>query len=282
LTQIKVGSGIPIKVGFIQERSCLMPPDTVRVTEDTFHRLQTSHPALLTDEDLENAAEVAIWNCDPALRDRVRVSAKQGVLTLAGIVDSGAQRAAVVQAVRALDHDIVRVVDQLDVMPPAAPAVNDAGPEPFGRREIDSEPMLYVTRYCSTEPSSIAAALNDAAQTLDRRFEALGLAQPEAAIVLYRNRLPESLTIDVGYILPASLSLPPEIELKSGGTPAGIMLSAPSPRSPRDVLGTHDRLLEEAGRQALSPDTFAWQRFPCSALRIQPVHLPGPLYLPVG
>jgi hypothetical protein len=281
LTQIKVGPDLPIKVGIIQERSCLMPPDTVRVTEDAFHRLQTSHPALLTDEDLANAAEVAIWNCDPALCDRVRVSTKRGVLTLAGAVDSDAQRAAVVQAVRDLDHDIVQVVDKLDVVP-AAPAGDGARPVPVGRYEIASEPMVYVTRYCSTEPSSIAAALNDAVQTLDRRFEALGLARPEAAVVLYRNRLPESLTIDVGYIVPASPSLRSEVELKAGDTPAGTMLATPSTLSPREVLDTHDRLLEEAGQQGLSPGNFAWQRFPCSALRIQPMHPLGPLYLPVG
>jgi hypothetical protein len=261
LIQIKVGPDLLIKVGIIQERSCLMPPDTVCVTEDAFHRLQTSHPALLADEDLENAAEVAIWNCDPALRDRVRVSARQGVLTLAGAVDSDTQRAAVVQAVRGLDHDIVQVVDELDVVP-AALAENGATPAPYDRHEIASEPMVYVTRYCSTEPSSIAAALNDAVQMLDRWSEGLGLARPEAAVVLYRNRLPESLTIDVGYILPASPSLRPGVELKAGNTPGGAMLAAPVTLSPREVLGTHDRLLDEAGRQGLSPGNFVWQRFP--------------------
>jgi hypothetical protein len=111
-----------------------MPPETVRVIEDAFHRLQTPRPALLTDEDLESAAEVAIWNCDPLLRDRVCVSARQGVLTLTGAVDADAQRAAVVQAVRALDHDIVQVVDALDVMP-SAPAGEGVVPEPRGRVE---------------------------------------------------------------------------------------------------------------------------------------------------
>jgi hypothetical protein len=258
-----------------------MPPETVRVTEDAFHRLQTPHPDCLTDEDLENAVEVAIWNCDPALHDRVRASIKHGVVTLAGIVASNAQRAAVVEAVRALDRDIRQVVDELDVMP-ATPAEDDGAAASFGRREIDSEPMLYVTRYCGTDPSSIAAALNDAVGTLDDRFEALGLARPEAAVVLYRNRLPESLTIDVGYVLPASLALRPEVELKAGDTPAGTMLSAPSPHGLRGVLGAIDRLMDEASRQGLSPGDFAWQRLPYSALRIVPVHLPGPLYLPVG
>lgn len=257
-----------------------MPPDSVHVAEDAFHRLQTPHPALLTDEDLENAAEVAIWNCEPALRDRVRPSVKNGVVTLAGIVASNAQRAAVVEAVRALDHDIGRVVDELDVVPAAAG--EDEAASPFARHEINSEPMLYITRYCGTEPSSIAAALNDALGTLDRGFEALGLARPEAVVVLYRNRLPESLTLDVGYVLPARLVPRPEVELKAGDTPAGTMLSAPSPRGLRGVLGAIDRLMDEASRQNLSPGDFAWQRLPYSALRIQPVHLPGPLYLPVG
>lgn len=252
----------------------------VRVTEDAFHRLQTSHPASLTDEDLENAADVAIWNCDPALRDRVRVTARQGVLTLTGAVSSGAQRQAVTQAVRALDHDIRQVVDKLGVRP-GAPTESGVAPGVFGRHETGSDPMLYVTRYCGTDPSSITAALNDAVGLLDRRFEALGLAPPEAVVVRYRNRQPESLTIDVGYVLPASVPLGPEIELKAGGTPAGTMISAPSPRGTHEVLGMHDRLLREAARQGLSPGSFTWQRFPYSALRIQPVRLPGPLYLPI-
>jgi hypothetical protein len=281
LTWIKAGPGILVRVGIIQERSCLMPPDTVRVTEDAFHRLQTPRPALLTDEDIENAAEVAIWNCDPDLRDRVCVSARQGVLTLTGAVESDAQRAAVVQAVRDLDRDIAQVVDELDVVL-AAPTEAGPAPEASGRREIDSEPMLYVTRYCGTEPSSIAAALNDAVEVLDRRFEALGLARPETAIVVYRNRLPESLTIDVGYVLPARPALPPEVELKAGNTAAGPMLSLPSPPGFRGVLGALDRLTDEASRQGLSPGDCAWQRIPYSALRIQPVHLSGLLYLPVG
>lgn len=253
----------------------------VHVIEDAFHRLQTSHPDSLTDEDLEKAAEVAIWNCDPALRDRVRVSARQGVLTLAGTVSSNAQRQAVAQAVRTLDHDIRQVVDRLDVRS-GEPAGNDAGPVPLGQHEFGSEPMLYVTRYCSTDPSSITAAFNDAVHTLDQRFAALGLEPPGDVIVLYRNRLPESLTLDVGYVLPASVPLGPETELKAGGTPAGKMLSAPTPDGAHEVLGTHDQLLEEASRQGLSPGNFAWQRFPHSAILIHPVRLPGPLHLPVA
>jgi hypothetical protein len=258
-----------------------MPPDTIHVHEDAFHRLQTSRPAVLTDEDLENAAGVAIWNCAPALRHRVHVAARSGVVTLTGTVASNRQRAAVVRAVRALDRDIRQVIDELRVAPETH--VEDlAGPAPYARHEFAGDPMLYVTRYCSTEPSSITAALNDAARTLDQRFAALGLEPPDAVVVVYRNRLPESLTIDVGYVLPAGLPLAPEAELQAGRTPGGVMLSAPAPRGMRDLLGTHDRLIEEAGRQGLAPGNFAWQRFPYSAIRIQPMHRPGPLYIPVS
>jgi len=259
-----------------------MPDEIVQVTEDAFHRLQEpleDHAA--SDEDLTNAAQVAIWNCDPDLHRRVRASANDGHLTLTGTVATQRQRSSIEAAVLGLGNGANRLTNMIECIGTAQSEEEKPTP-PAAHQKVAAEPMLYVRRYCGTEPYSLTAALHEALGVLDRRFLDLGLAVPGEAIVIYRNRLPESVVLDVGYALPSSAHMKSDDELKVGMTPEGTMLSAPAAFGSRRLFQVHDQLIQRARLGNLSPTNFAWQRLPLGAARLRVEHPAAPLYLPVG
>ena len=258
-----------------------MSDDVVQVIEDAFHRLQQPQPDNPpTDEDLANAARIAVWTCDPALRGQVRASAQGGQVKLEGFVENEAQRAAIEAAVRAMPAGIKGGTNAIRF---GSPAAADSG-QPAGPmvHRAGGEPMIYITRYCGVDPSSLTAALREALDTLDKRFAELGLPVPEEVVVIYRNRLPESVVLDVGYLLPESAEVETDAEMKRGATPEGLMISTPAQYGSRDLFDVHDRLLRQARLANLLPMALAWQRFPLQAARLRPDHPAAPLYVPVS
>ncbi|MEO8883220.1 MAG: hypothetical protein ABI377_07415 [Devosia sp.] len=258
-----------------------MPDEIVQVTEDAFRRLQQpQQDSPESDEDLANAAQVAIWNCDPDLHRRVRASANDGYLTLSGTVATERQRSSIETAVLGLGDGTNRLTNMIEVIG-ATQNEEEKPTPPAAHQEVAAEPMLYVRRYCGIEPYSLSAALHEALAVLDRRFLDLGLTTPDEAIVVYRNRLPESVVLDVGYVLPSSARAKSDDELKVGMTPGGSVLSAPAAFGSRGLFEVHDQLIERARLGRLSPMNFTWQRLPLEAVRLRVEH-PAPLYLPIG
>ena len=258
-----------------------MPDEIVHVVEDAFHRLQQpQQDDAPSDADLANAAQVAVHNCEPGLRGRIHAAAVGGHLTVTGTVDSARQQSAIEAAIRALKGKVKSVTIDIEVA--GASASGDA-PHHTVHHEVASEPMLYVTRYCGVEPYSMTAALHEAMDVLDRRFAELSLQVPEDVVVVYRNRLLESVVLDIGYILPGTASqIPDSAELKLGRTPEGGMLAAPAQYGARELFVVHDQLLRQAHLADLSPANFAWQRFPLKDARFRVEHPASPLFLPVG
>jgi hypothetical protein len=256
-----------------------MSAESVHVIEDAFHRLQQPQEHALTDEDMADAARAAIWTCDPALRDCVHIAVSGGRVTLTGTVGSAEQRERVERAVLNLDHAIRSVVNRIEV----AGTNGQSGTVPITAREMSPEPMLYVTRHCSVDPSSMTAALEDAIASLDARFAALNLAAPEEVVVVYRNRLPETAVLDVGFVLPRGAAVPAwnDDELKAGTTPAGATISALAERGARGLFDLHDHLVRDARLADLSPRSFAYQRFPLQEARLRADRPVRPLYLAV-
>lgn len=258
----------------------IVPEEMVHVTEDAFHRLQTPQPdEPATDENLVNAARVAIWNCEPGLSQCVHVAASKGHLTLTGVVEDDRQRSAIEAAVSAL-AGAEGLTNAIEVG--GAPDSGGAAPAPPpARHQVTAEPMLYVTRYCGIEPYSLTAALHEAVDVLDRRFAEFGLPTPDEVVVIYRNRLPESVVLDIGYVVPESTAVETREDLKLGRTPEGAMLAAPAPFGSRRLFEAHDQLVQQAHLADLLPANYAWQRFPRAAARLRPDHPAAPLYLPL-
>jgi hypothetical protein len=258
----------------------MMPDEVVHVVEDAFHRLQQPQPDHApSDEDLANAAQVAIRNSEPGLHGRIHATATDGHLTVTGTVDSALQQRAIEVAVLALKGSVKSATIDVEIVGASAP--RDAL-RPMVHHQVVGEAMVYVTRYCGLEPYSLTAALHEAMDALDRRFAELGLPVPAEVVIVYRNRLPESVVLDIGYVLPAAAQVAGRDDMKLGRTPEGFMLAAPAQYGGRDLFAVHDQLLRQAQLANLSPVNFAWQRFPLKDARLPVEHPASPLFLPVS
>ena len=73
-------------------------------------------PAWAIVECRENAAQIAIWKCDPDLHRCVRASANDGYLTLTGTVATERQRSSIEAAVLGLGGDTSRLTNMIEVI----------------------------------------------------------------------------------------------------------------------------------------------------------------------
>jgi hypothetical protein len=123
------------------------------------------------------------------------------------------------------------------------------------------KPMLYLTRFCSLEPASITAAIRQGVDTLDHFFATAGQPLPKEVIVTYRNRLRETIIVEVG--VPASAELAEQAggEIHRGWTPNGASVSTIPNAGSGGIVEAHDRLLDRARLRGVSPAKVIWQRF---------------------
>lgn len=122
--------------------------------------------------------------------------------------------------------------------------------------------MVYVTRYCGPGPSSITAAVRQATDVLNAFLRSVGRPIPREAIVIYRNRLAESVIVDVGYAVAASVAIRASGEITRGRTPRGKALSAPAENGLADLARTHERLLLRAKLENLAAANIVWRHVP--------------------
>ena len=267
----------------------------VRIIEDDFHRLQTpgsTQGAEATpfvgnasvDDNIAECVQVALWGLGSALRHRIHASVADARVTQTGKVDSIEQVGAIESAVFAI-AGIAGITNFVETAE-AAVAHDDATPATPrkavpARGSVASRPMLYVTRYCSLEAASITAAIRQGVNALDALLGELEKPAPAEAVVIYRNRLRETVTIEVGYPLAAAVAKRATGDARSGRTPGGSMLSILPSEGLAGLFTAQDQLLEQARLANLSPAKAIWQVFPLPALHhaARPI---APVYLPVS
>lgn len=256
-----------------------MTDDHVHVTEDAFHRIQSPHPDNPeSDENLTSAAQLAIWTSDPTLRGHVRVAVRDGQATLRGSVANHAQRKRAEDAVRRLGNSIKEIINFIELTP-----LDERLPAPaIVRERLRAQPMLFVTRFCGIDASSVTAAVNDAVQTLDQFFAQRGLPLPREVILLYRNRLSETVVLDIGYVLSGDMEVELAGEFNIGRTPEGEMISMVPESGVHGVFEAHDRLLRHARTAGLKPKDVAWQHLSLAAAHRRADRASSPLYVPVS
>lgn len=270
-----------------------MGNQAVKILEDEFHRLQTpSAPKGVTaapfvgntsiDDNIAEAVKVALWHLGAPLCGRVEASVADARVTLTGTVDSIEQIGAIESAVFAVDG-IAGITNFVEVETKAATedAPAAVAPDNLARAQVTSQPMLFVTRYCSLEPASVTAAIGQGLHVLDGFIAELAEPAPKEAIVIYRNRLPETVIVEVGYPVSAGVAKRAAGEVKSGKTPGGSMLSIMPAAGLGGLLEAHDRLLEHARRAKLIPGKAVWQRFSAKRVRLGAERPCVSLYLPV-
>ena len=267
----------------------------VPILEDDFHRRQTSGSPqgagatpfvgnASVDDNIAECVQVALWGLGSALRHRIHASVADARVTQTGKVDSIEQVGAIESAVFAI-AGIAGITSFVETAE-AAVAHDDATPATPrkavpARGSVASRPMLYVTRYCSLEAASITAAIRQGVNALDALLGELEKPAPAEAVVIYRNRLRETVTIEVGYPLVAAVAKRATGDARSGRTPGGSMLSILPSEGLAGLFTAQDQLLEQARLANLSPAKAIWQVFPLPALHhaARPI---APVYLPVS
>lgn len=145
------------------------------------------------------------------------------------------------------------------------------------------KPMIYVTRYCGLTPASMHAAIRQGTETLDSFLASLGHTTPDDIILIYRNRLRDTITLDIGYGVAPKLASSAKGEVKSGRVPANQMLSAEVEASVAGLLIACDELDHQATTKGGTRPVYFWQHFTRQALHSWPAGLlQAPACLPSG
>lgn len=218
------------------------------------------------DDNLAELAQVAMWNAIGAADRGVRVTVKDGVATLAGVLADKSQRKAVEQAVAAVPgiagiRSAIRIPRPAPV--PAPPVIAEA-------RRIEPEPFVYVTRFCGLEAASTSAAIKGAIAELDEFLAAVRQPPAETLIVVYRNRLPAAITLDIGVPVPAGIADMAAGSLRSGRSPGGLVVETMPGEGIAGVVAASERLVAHAAIGSRDGFRSTWQRF--DAARFRPWH----------
>lgn len=150
-------------------------------------------------------------------------------------------------------------------MPPVAPPVHAT--------DHQGRPLVYVVRFCGTEESSVASAIRQAIGVLDHFLQGQGADEAQELVVVYRNRLPGAVTLQVGFPVAQRVAEAAAGEVFAGLMPSGPMIEMLPGGDLDDVLGVGARLPE--GRAS-----FTWQSFRASDFRPWRQHPSVPVMAP--
>jgi hypothetical protein len=189
------------------------------------------------DEDTLERVQVALWAI-PALRGRVQAEICAGIVVLTGLLDNQAERTQASDAVRQLAgverlENLIRIPDmQLD--DPGRLFDVAGGPQQQGdaqssgtATELESQPMLYVSRYCSLHAYSLSAAVEQALGALGRFQAEQQVEIAGAPFIILRNLHGETVTVDLGWPVSEDDARKAAGEIKAGATPSGTMRKIP-------------------------------------------------------
>jgi hypothetical protein len=112
--------------------------------------------------------------------------------------------------------------------------------------------MIYVVRFCGTQPSSIGAAVGQAIGVLDDYLQQLGHPKGRQLYVIYRNHIEGAVTVQVGYAVSNDAAASVTGEIFAATTPSGPMI---------ELAGepTLDRILAVGRSLPASSSSYTWQ-----------------------
>lgn len=123
-----------------------------------------------------------------------------------------------------------------------------------------SRPMVSVLRFCGLEGSSIAAGIRSGLAALRSLGKDLG-GPMGPAYVIYRNRQPSSVTVEVGMPLPEGTAYRNTGEFRSGRTPKGAALQGGARAWGDGLVEAQTELCELARDEGLEHEPYWWQVF---------------------
>lgn len=212
------------------------------------------------DENLAEAVQIAAWTAIGSAKCGIAFDVQGHTVTMRGQLETEHLR-------QALEHAIVDVagilvvINKVDLRPvPAAEPIRP--PEGHGAAfeavDVQGQPMVYVTRFCSFDEASLSAAIRASVALLDQSFERQGLALPHDLFVIYKNHHHGTVTLQIG--MPTTqFAVTGEFQSASG--PAGPMLTAAVAPGPAAIEQAHEtivQMIKESGQHAAD---YYWQRF---------------------
>jgi hypothetical protein len=254
-----------------------MGPAKSENAEDAFHRLP--HPRERKpgapfvgnetgDDNLCETAQVAAWTALGGRCHELNVTGKSGRVTLDGSVDSADQAQICAAAVRALPG-VLEVTNKL-VFP-----ATTAG-ELRAKRGIPTAPLAaYVTHFCQLHAASVTAAIRSSLPTLEA---IIGSHPSSRGFVVYRNRQPGAITVEVGFPVETRPVGNAAKDLSIGAVPAQPFLSAALADDEfATLLDAYDELCRRARELGEQPASYFWQELRHTAagyVTVRNVHLP--------
>lgn len=231
------------------------------------------------DDNICEWAKLAVWNAIPGHHLSVAVS--DGVVTLAGAVEQLEQRRLAVAAAARVEG-VRRVVDRIRVARLAGRR-GGAAPHPAGSAltQVAARPMLYVVRHCVLDEASMSAALRQAVPVLDNALSTRGEAPMRDLIVIYRNRVPGAVTVEIGAPLETSPEAVVPGEAVLGVSPGGAMLSRIADAGLPGLLRREAELAATARSAGLEASPFFWQSFTYAQTHPWTGHPEASIYLPI-
>ena len=132
---------------------------------------------------------------------------------------------------------------------------------PFETVEVQSQPMLHVTRAASMAPDEIAAIMEEAFAAIGGFIGRTGIAPAGAPLAVYRDwdAATGKMQIDVGFPVAAADTARAEGEVKAGATPSGKSLKAIHRGPYKTLRQTYGALSQHIKQAGLPTPTLAWE-----------------------
>lgn len=260
------------------------PLDATPEVADRLHVLPHARPPIdpgtqplvgneSVDDNLAESARVAMWNAIGAADRTVTLTVEDGMVTLSGTLPSADQSRRLEAAVAAVPG-ITRVNNFVQI--------STAIRQPHGRapqRRRGPEPFAFVTRFCGLDEASTTAAIRQAVADLDALFSANGVPRSAELIVVFRNRLPNAVTLDIGMPLPPALVGRLGEGYRMGYISAGPLAQAMPEPGLAGALAAGERLVARAYPGRRDPFPGFWQRFAAPQFRPWQGHVPAPVFI---
>lgn len=131
--------------------------------------------------------------------------------------------------------------------------------------EMAAMRLASVIRYCGTDDASMSAAVRQGVDLLDRFFGEHAAPPGRELVVIYRNKIPGAITLELGYSADEMMLEGVGGEISASVIPGGTVISTMPKPGAAGVMAAYDQL---TGARRKPPTlSFCWQRFPASDFR---------------
>jgi hypothetical protein len=235
------------------------------------------------DDNIAECAQIAIWNVIGRRGRAITLTVDQGVVTIAGKLVTGEHRDAVIAAIGHL-RGVRGVVDETIVPLHPKPGARSRPSRPRKATHIEwtePRPFVYLVRFCSLDEASMSAAIRQAVAQLDTVLAAEALPAAQSLIVVYKNRLPQTVTLEIG--VPLALEAVREAAggIHTGMAPGGASLTVRADPGLPGLLAADLVLARLAGKSGHMALDQLWQEFDAASFRPWLGHPPAPLHLAI-